>query len=62
MKPGDLAWHLHHGGARLVMILEVRYWQDGLPEWARILTARGVQDWTTASQLDVIDTSDATAG
>jgi len=61
MQPGDLAWHLHHGGARLVMILEIRYWQGDLPEWARILTA-GRVDWAAASQLDVIDTSDATAG
>jgi len=43
------------------MILEVRYWQDGLPEWARILDV-GRVDWVTASRLDVIDTSDATAG
>jgi len=62
VKPGDLAWHLHHGDARLVMILEVGACVGGLPEWVQILTARGMQDWTTVSQLDVIDTSDATAG
>ncbi len=42
-------------------ILEVRYWKDGLPEWVRILTGDGAS-WTAASQLNVIDTSDATAG
>ena len=61
MNPGDLAWHLLRGGPQLVMILEVRYWKDGLPEWVRILTT-DVASWTAASQLDVIDTSDATAG
>jgi hypothetical protein len=44
------------------MILEVGACVGGLPEWVQILTARGMQDWTTVSQLDVIDTSDATAG
>jgi hypothetical protein len=66
MKPGDLAWHLLRGGPQLVTILEVRYWkdglpEDGLPEWVRILTG-DVASWTAASLLDVIDTSDATAG
>lgn len=61
MKPGDLAWHLLRGGPQLVTILEVRYWQAGLPEWVRILTGDGAA-WTAASQLEVIDTSDATAG
>ena len=60
MKPDDLAWHLHHGDARLVTILDVMY-RHCLPEWVQILTADGVS-WTTGSQLDVIDTSDATAG
>jgi hypothetical protein len=60
MKTGDLAWHLLRGGPQLVTILEVRY-LHGLPEWVQILTGDGAA-WTAASQLDVIDTSDATAG
>jgi hypothetical protein len=61
MKPGDLAWRRLLRGPQLVTILEVRYWKDGIPEWVQILTQDGV-GWTAASQLDVIDTSDATAG
>lgn len=54
MKTGDLAWHLLRGGPQLVMVLEVRYWKDGLPEWVQILTG-DVASWTAASQLEVID-------
>jgi len=54
MKPGDLAWHLLRGGPQLVMILEVRYWKDGLPEWVRILTQDGAA-WTAAFQLEVLN-------
>jgi hypothetical protein len=61
MQPGDLAWHLLRRGPQLVTILEVRYWKDGLPEWVQILTGDEAS-WTAASLLDVIDTSDATAG
>lgn len=61
MKPGDLAWHSFKEGARMVVILEVRYWKDGTPEWVQVLD-RGESLWTAGSLIRTIDTSGATAG
>jgi len=60
MKRGDLAWQMLRQGSRLVMVLDVRT-LHGLPEWVQVLADDGAS-WTVASQVDVIDTSDATAG
>ena len=61
MKPGDLAWHSFKEGARMVVVLEVRYWKDGIPEWVQVLD-RGESLWTAASLIRTVDTSCATAG
>ena len=60
MKPGDLAWHSFKEGARMVVILEVRYW-GSIPEWVQVLD-RGESLWTAGSLIRTIDTSCATAG
>ena len=50
MKPGDLAWHSFREGARMVLILEVRHWTDGTPEWVQVLD-RGQSLWTVAALI-----------
>lgn len=49
MKPGDLVWHDFKEGARMVMILEVR-WLNGTPEWVQVLD-RGESLWTAAALI-----------
>ena len=53
MKPGDLAWHTHREGARMVLILEVRYWGAAL-DVVRVLDG-GEPLWTAASLIRTID-------
>lgn len=60
MKPGDLAWHNFKEGARMVLILEVRYW-GSIPEWVQVLD-RGEPLWTAAALIRTVDTAGATAG
>ena len=48
MKPGDLAWHNFKEGARMVVVLEVRYW-GSIPEWVQVLD-RGESLWTAAGR------------
>ena len=64
MKAGDLAWHSFREGARMVVILEVRYWPPHtkeIPEWVQVLD-RGESLWTAAALIRTVDTSGATAG
>lgn len=64
MKPGDLVWHNFKEGARMVVVLEVRYWPPltrEIPEWVQVLD-RGESLWTAGSLIEVIDGSGATAG
>lgn len=49
MKPGDLAWHNFKEGARMVVVLEVRYW-GSIPEWVQVLD-RGESLWTAAALI-----------
>lgn len=54
MKPGDLVWHNFKEGPRMVMILEVRYWKDGTPEWIQVLDG-GESLWTSAALIRTVD-------
>ena len=60
MKPGDLVWHSFKEGARMVVIIEVR-WLNGGPEWIQVLDG-GESLWTAAALIRTVDMSCATAG